>query len=127
MKTVEVELDGRTFAVEELRSRANREWRGRLEGHFGDLAEALEGAGGLDVADGQALGGLVRTVMGKALGSVELITELVVAYAPQLAPVVDEAYDSEIVEAFVGVLGLAYPFGSVIGKLRALGDQLPQT
>ncbi len=123
MRTVKVELGGQEFVVEELRSRANREWRGKLEGHFGDLAEVVEG----EIASGEALAQVIRTVSGKVVGSVELITELLVEYAPQLEGAMDEAYDSEIVGVFGAVLGLAFPFGSLIGRLRGLGDQLGQT
>lgn len=126
MRTVTVTLDGQEFVVEELRSRANAAWRGRLEEHFEELAAALEGVEG-DVTDGASVGRLVRTVGGKLLGSVELVTELVVEYAPELGEAVVEAYDSEVLEAFVGVLGLAYPFGGVVDRVRKIGGMLQQT
>ena len=47
------------------------------------------------------------------------VTGLLADYAPDLP--LEDAYDSEILEAFTEVLGLAYPFGSILGKLRAIG------
>ena len=127
MRTVEITLNGEKHTVQELRSRANREWRAKLEAHFSELADALENAPDTDLTDGSALAGLVRSVSGKLLRSVDILTELLVAYAPDLKPIIDDAYDSEILEAFTQVLGLAYPFGPMVNRLKAIGSQLAQT
>lgn len=125
MRTVTVVLDGKVFVVEELRSRDNGAWRKRLEEHFEELAEAVEGAPGVDVTDGKELGKLVRAVGGKLLRSVDLVRELVEAYDPALVGPMDEAFDSEILDAFAGVLSLAYPFGVVVERVRKFGAMLP--
>lgn len=124
MRTVKVALDGQSHTVQELRSKANREWRGRLEEHFDELAEALEGAPDTDLSDGEALGNLVRGLSGKLIHSVDIIADLLVDYAPDLKPHLDDAYDSEILDAFTAVLGLAYPFGTMLGRLREIGSRL---
>jgi len=126
MQSVDVVLDGESYTIQEKRSRENREWRALLEGHFSELAAVLEDAPDVDVTDGQALARLVRNASGKLLRSVDILGELLVAYAPQVQDVVGEAYDSEILEAFTAVLGLAYPFGSVIGRIRQIGSRLDQ-
>ncbi len=126
MRTVKVTLNGQQVQVEELRRRENQAWRERLEAEFKDLAGALEGAGEIEITSGNALGGLVRAVAGKVVGSVDIIAGLLEAYAPQLKPLMDEAYDSEVLEAFTAVLGLAYPFGQMLDRLRAMGgSRLP--
>ena len=117
MQKVTVVLDEREYVIEEKRSRANRKWREQLEGAFAGLAGALEDAPETDVADGQALAGLVQRVSGTLLHSVETLTELVVAYAPELP--LDNAYDSEVLDAFTAILGLAYPFGSMVARVRS--------
>lgn len=127
MRTAKVTLNGQEHTIEECRSRDNRKWREKLEVHFSELAQMLEGVPDADITDGQALAGLVRSVSSKLLRSVDIITDLLVEYAPDLKPVIDEAYDSEILDAFTAVLGLAYPFGSLLSKLKELGSQLPQT
>lgn len=125
MRTVKVMLNGQTVQVEELRRRDNQAWRERLEAEFKDLAGALEGAGEIELTSGNALGGLVRAVAGKVVGSVDIIAGLLAAYAPQLEPLMDEAYDSEVLEAFTAVLGLAYPFGQMLDRLRAMAGSPP--
>jgi len=122
MRTVKVTLGGTTHTVQELRSRENAAWRQELESHFEDLAQLLDDAPGLDLTDGQALAGLVRSVSGKLLRSVDVIRELVLAYAPDLEGALDEAYDSEMLDAFTKILGLAYPFGSVLESLLKVAE-----
>lgn len=124
MRTVKVVLDGQTVTVQELRRRENQAWRERLEGEFGELADALEGAGELELT-GASMAGLVRAVAGKVVGSVDIIAGLLGAYAPELEGLMAEAYDSEIMEAFTQVLGLAYPFGALVERLRTFGGSTP--
>ncbi len=124
MKTVTITLDETEYQVEELRSRANAAWRAQLETHFEELAQALDGMGALELANGAALGGLVRTVSGKLLRSVTLVGDLVVAYAPQLEEAREEAYDSELLDAFTQILSLAYPFGVILERARQLISQV---
>ena len=119
-KTVTVTLDGKPYTITEKRSRDNAAWRVKLEGPFQDLAGLLESAPGTDLTDGQSLAGLVRSVSGMLLGSIETVTGLLAEYDPALP--LEDAYDSEKLEAFSAVLGLAYPFGSLLPRLRALGS-----
>jgi hypothetical protein len=116
-RMAKITLADTEYEVVELKSRQNRVWREKLEGHFQELATALENAPDMELNDTQALANLVRSVSGKLLGSVDIIVDLVAAYDPALGAAVDDAYDSEILDAFVSILGLAYPFGSTINRL----------
>jgi hypothetical protein len=128
MRTVTITLADTEYEVAELKSRQNRVWREKLEGHFQELADVLEDAPEMELSDSQSLAKLVRTVGGKLLKSVDLITELVISYDPRLEQSLDEAYDSEILDAFTSILGLAYPFGSTIQRLAAqIGSLSNQT
>ena len=124
-KSVTVTLDGKEYTITEKRSRDNAAWRKKLEGPFQDLAGLLESAPGADLTDGQSLANLVRSVSGMLLGSIDTVTQLLAEYDPAL-PLLD-AYDSEILEAFTEVLGLAYPFGSLLARVRQLGSQVNLT
>jgi len=126
-KTITVTLDDKEYKITELRSRPNAAWRKKLEGPFAELAQGLTQAPETDLTDMQALGHLVQRASGLLLGSIDLVKQLTIDYAPDLAGAIDNAYDSEILEVFTGILGLAYPFGSLIGKIRALGDQVKQS
>jgi hypothetical protein len=124
MRTVTVTLDGREYQVNELRSRANRAWREQLESQFTGLAAALQNAPKTNLADGAALAGVVQSVAGTLLHSVEILTDLVHAYAPQLP--LEDAFDSEVLDAFTAILGLAYPFGSVVERVMSGVSSLNQ-
>lgn len=66
---------------------------------------------------------LVADVLDQAL-------DLVVSYSPSLMAdrdyILTEVYDSQIVDALVEVLQLAYPFGSLVSQLEKMG-RLPGT
>lgn len=115
MRTTTVVLDGVEYVLQEKRARENRAWRGELEGHFSDVAAVLDN----DVDTGSGLASVVRVISGKVLGMVDVVVDLVRSYAPELP--LDEAYESEIIEVFWGVLGLAYPFGFEALTKRILG------
>lgn len=120
MKTATIEINGEEHTIQELRSRNNAAWRQSLQAHFDEIASLLEA----DVADGQALADVVRSVSGKLVKSVDLVRDLVARYAPDLP--LDEAYDSEVIEAFAAVLALAYPFGGALERLIRSAGSLKQ-
>jgi hypothetical protein len=128
MLEVTVTLNGREYTVEELRRAESRRWRSLLEEHVADVVGCVDG----EVVTGDDLVQVLSTLSGKVLGSVDIIADLVVSYAPGLADPMENAYDSEVLAAFKDILGLAYPFGisGLMGQLRALvgrGDKAPTT
>lgn len=120
MKTATIEIDGDEYTVQELRSRDNAAWREKLQVHFDEIADVLEA----ELADGRVLADVVRSVSGKLVQSVDIVRKLVADYAPDLP--LDEAYDSEVIEAFTAVLGLAYPFGAAVERLIRRAGSLQQ-
>lgn len=126
MRTVKVALNGQTYTVEELRSRANAAWRAELQAVFNEVAGALQNAPALELNDNQAVGNLVLLLSQRVIGAVDLVRRLVEEYAPHLP--IDDAYDSEIMAAFVAILGLAYPFGEAVQAITArVGSLRPPT
>lgn len=67
----------------------------------------------------------MRSVASKVVDSVDILAGLVTDYVPALKPLLDEAYDSEVLEAFTAVLGLAYPSGQLLERIKALGGSRP--
>ncbi|MDD5059305.1 MAG: hypothetical protein PHQ60_15720 [Sideroxydans sp.] len=116
-KVVTVTLAGTEYTVTELPSQRNAEWRRLVD-------EALKGISGVL---GKSLAvdnlqGALDAARGLLLESGDTILRLLCAYAEDIAEdrerIEAEAYDSELTEALVEVLSLAYPFGSL---LRAAG------
>jgi len=133
MRSVDIELGGKTYTVRELPSRKSKAWRGELEtplrGLLGSTSELLGAKLSTD-----AILPLLGAATDTALGSIDTIFDLVCRYSPDIDKdrerILDEAYDSEITDAFREVLGLAYPFGRlgqmVTGLIR-LGSKQPAT
>lgn len=123
-RTVKVAIAGREYEVPELRSRANEAWRKRLQEPFGALVRRLEGAGETDITSPRQIAALVQETAGTLLESPDTLRELLFAYAPALEQdrerILEEAYDSELLGAFVEVLKLAFPFGGMIEKVAGL-------
>lgn len=122
MKTANLTLGGVEYEISERRARENAAWRKKLLGPFGDIANTLSGLSSQQMT-AESISGVINTFRDTIVGSVDLITDLVIDYSPVLLAskkqIMAEAYDSEIVEAFGEVLKLAYPFGPlVVGLIR---------
>jgi hypothetical protein len=137
-KSIEVKLAGASYTINELPSRKNMKWRESLRNEFGELVDVLAKAPGVEVdsAAGMAqIGELVRVLVGQVVGSVDVLRDHLFAYSPELQKKRDEleenGFDSEFIEAFVGVLRLAFPFGSLVdlatAAVKKAGQQTSRT
>lgn len=130
MKTAKVTLAGKLYTVTELPRRKSAAWRERLAESMTGLVQLLEAApaamGAANAANMRGLLPAATLATQQVLGSIDTAYELLLEYAPELARdkerLDDEAYDSEIVEAFMAILGLAYPFGAAAGRILALSS-----
>jgi len=124
VRTVDVTLGGRKYTITELPSRQNAEWRQQLAEPFGELASLLESAMDLELS-GPNVARIIRSVSSVFIESADTLVELLFSYSPELekdrAYIQDHAYDSEIMTAFLEVLKLAYPFGSLVERIGSLG------
>lgn len=116
MKSVTVTLGGESYTIHELKARPNAEWRKRLQELLAEVTSLLENAPKLELTT-ESIVGLIQSAQRLVLSSPDRLRELLLAYAPELAAQQDrieaEAYDSELLTAFVEVLKLAFPFGSL--------------
>lgn len=120
-KVVTVSLAGQEYVVTELPSRRNAEWRRLVD-------EALQGLTGV-LGESLALNNLQRALdaaRALLLESGGTVIRLLCAYAEEIEAdrerIEAEAYDSELTEALVEVLSLAYPFGSLL-RLAGIGSR----
>lgn len=124
MKSVIVTLDGKEYTVNEKRHRDNSAWRKELEGPIKQLLGTVSDAQGTDITDIKGLIGAFDSVSSTLLGSIDIICDMLISYAPHLRSAVDEGFDSEILAAFKEVLSLAYPFGTLLKTIQALGAKV---
>ena len=127
-RSITLELAGKTYEVTELKSRDNAAWREQLAGPFRQLASTLSGLGSTELTPG-GIGAIVTSLTDQLLRSPDLLVGLILDYAPELKADAEtikaECYDSEILQAFTGILGLAYPFGPMLGKVASLVGSTP--
>ena len=138
MKSIVITLGDREYEIKELTTRKNAAWRVQLQEPFGNLVQMLQDAPTTELNNLRDVGSLVQSMSGLLLGSIDTVIGMVFAYSPVLAAdrdyIENEAFDSQLLEAFTGVLGLAYPISTWAGKaaglareLNAIGSQSPET
>lgn len=119
MNTQKITLNKTVHEIKELRSRANREWRKKLEQPFQELAGLLANAPNIELNATALpeLSDLLKILVGRVAGSIDIMVDLLMEYSPELKAIeetlLEECYDSELIEAFASVLKLAYPFGQL--------------
>jgi hypothetical protein len=130
MKTAKITIAGNEYTIKELSIRKSVEWRKRVATEWSELANALTTAGGTSLNDLSTIATAVQGVASKIFGSIEVVADLLFAYSPELAADRDrieaEGFESEIIDAFVEVLALAFPFsGKLRNLMREIGSQKP--
>lgn len=127
MQTIKISLGGREYELRPLPIRKAREIREKFTESFEQIVDAINQLPNLALDDVHALGDIVTAVKDVLLGSVELVLEILFAYSPELAAdrerIEAEAYDEEAIAAFVEVVKLLYPFGSLANVLSGLGKR----
>ena len=130
MRSVTVKLGDNEYTIYELKARQNQIWRAKLKTRFDTLADVIGSAPATELSTA-GVSDLLRSVSGVVIDSIEDVREALFDYAPELSAdceyIEANAYDSEIMAAFVEVLTLAFPFGGMFRKVSALLDSGPST
>lgn len=130
-RSVTVVLGEREHTIHQLRRRESSGWRKALQAPVEELlgpVMTVLNAPDVELSDAEGLRNLGRAVVPFLTESVDRCADMLVAYAPNLREAVDEAYDDEIIAAFVEVLKLAFPFGGLRGMFSAgSGSATPRT
>lgn len=128
MKSIKVTLAGKPYTIKELPRKRNAAWRERFQSEFVEVATALSDAAGTDITSATNIAEMVRMLMGRINDAVERLLPLLAEYAPELAADIEKAqediFESEVIDAFLEVLALAYPFGRAVQTLRSISSGL---
>lgn len=131
-KNANVVLGEREFVIRELPTKPAEKWRQRLGEEVAPLLGLIQQAPEMMQVEvnAETLPGLIDKVKLLALNSLPAVRELVISYSQALeaerAWLEENACDSEFIDAFVEVLKLAFPFGSlapVLTRAMALGQK----
>lgn len=129
MQKETITLGDREYTLTELPLRKAREFRAALREPFGEVIAMLENGTSTQINDGKAVAHLIRSASNTVLQSVDTATDLLCLYSPEIAKdreyVEDNAVGSEVIDAFIVVIGLVFPFlakGRGAQISRALGS-----
>lgn len=134
MRSESITLAGQEYSVAELPMRANAAWRKQLEATLDEGLALLDASRALELK--KENWGDAVTIMRSAglllLRAPDSIADLVFAYAPTVAAdrerVLNEGYESELMDALLACLRLAYPFGKalrLVGQLATMSGSAP--
>lgn len=121
MRTTTVTLGGKPYEIQTLSIRAAREWRDKFQKPFQTIADALSGMDNIELTSGKSVSALLNVLQETLLRSPDMILDMLYAYSPAIASdkarIESEAFDDEVIAALIGVLKLAYPFGSLLSLI----------
>lgn len=117
-----VTLAGEEYTISCLPMAQNRRWRERLNEPLARVVEIFDANRDLEIERVSDLLDIIKLVSDVALGSVDLIVDLLFDYSPELRldreRIENNAYDEEALEAFKEVLALAFPLEMLIAVIR---------
>jgi hypothetical protein len=120
-----VTLAGKDYELKPLPIRKAREVRAQFSAPLAKVIEALKTAPKIELSDMQGIGSLLDAARVVMVDSMDICLETLYAYSPEIAAdkerIENEAYDEEALLAFVEVVKLLYPFGSLMSSLNGLG------
>ncbi len=124
MEQVKIHIAGEDRDVAELPRRKNAAWRERLQKELGPVMDFLETTESLDIQSVDQAVPILREALTGVNQGLDIALELIVNYMKADKPAADkireDAFDSEILEALIQILSLAYPFGSVRPAMEQL-------
>lgn len=124
MRTEHVTLAGREYEMEELPLRKNAAWRQMLNAELQQWAELMGQTQTIELTNLADVLPVLRRGSDMVLQSPERIADLVFAYSAEIAQdrerILENAFESELVDAFSACVRLAFPFG----RLTRLVTQL---
>ncbi len=122
-RIITVKLGDQEVQIEQLRTRQASEWRKQLQGParevIGQVSKLLNWSS-VDLSDAKALDDLASAAMPLLTDSLDTVRDLVAGYAPAVKAQLDDAYDDEIVSAFIAVVRLAFPFAEMMSAVRSM-------
>ena len=132
-RSTTIKLGDEDAELHQRRTRESSAWRKSLEAPardvIGRFTKIIDWQS-VDLANGEGVSALASAAIPLLTDSLDTIRELVAGYAPELTDRLDDAYDDEVIAAFVEVLRLAFPLtglAGTVGLLRNPGSAMPAT
>ncbi len=133
----EIAFSTKKFTIVPLPIRKSREWREKFIAQLDSILSIVDDVQGVstdDLTDGFSLDSLmpfIDKIKTFLLTSTDILLNLIYDFSPAIKKekdwIEDHATDPEVFTVFLEVLKMAYPFGSVLGNLRSIGQSVQQT
>jgi len=131
MDRVKVTLGGRDYEIEPLRYKKSQAWRRQLSEKIDGIANVFSTVIELEIDSAEDIALIVTEAKSVLLDSMEDVFDLLMEYSPDLKKdrefIEEQAYDQEIVDAFIEVVKLAFPFIEPLRKLSLIGLDTQKT
>jgi hypothetical protein len=124
-----VSIAGQDFEIKPLTIGKASAWRKRFQAELDPILKGLANAQGTDLSDFSAIAKIIEVVQGSVMGAVDTLFDMLCEWSPEVAAqrahIEANGLDSEVMAAFVEVIKVAYPFGSVVAALGLRGPKAP--
>lgn len=118
-----IRLGERDYEVAELTIRKGKAWRAKLREPLDEVVKLIPQMN-LELTDTEQVAEVVARVRDLLMDSVEIVTEIVIAYNEQLTAdreyIFDHAYPSQVMDALITLAGLAFPIGRVLDMVNRM-------
>ena len=125
-RRVDIRLGEKPYTVSQLRTRQSSGWRKEVVSKLGGIVQPLLTVldwKDVDTRDAEMVQALVGAISPVLLDTMDVVTECLLAYAPELREAVEQAYDDEMLHAFFEVLKLSVPFEEIGRLLSGSGSK----
>lgn len=121
MRTAKLSLGGKEYEVPQLAIKPARAWRAKFRAFVGGITDAMASFSDVKLDSVEDLGKAIPAIMGVALDKLDEVTELVLAYSPELerdrTRIEQNATDEEMIVAFMEVARLAFPLEQIVAAI----------
>jgi hypothetical protein len=126
--STKVLLGGVEYEISALTIKYSRAWRETFGSMLNPIISALAQFGGIDIENPENwrdLSNLLATVKDSIIMAPDLCADATFSYSAELSKergaIEESATDAEILDAFMQVMALAYPFGKLIRTVNRAG------
>lgn len=120
-RSKEVTFGKRTYQVEQLPMRQNRDWREQLGRPVTEIIGLVQNYDQIEINNAADIAALIAIAKDLLLGSMDTLLDALFAYSPKLSAdrerIETEAYDDEAMKALGVVVSLAYPLDQAVTGL----------
>jgi hypothetical protein len=115
-------LGGKEFEIAPANLRKSKAWRDRFATPILEKLESVGGIASIKLDDSNDLLKAIKSIGIMLLEGMDTVVDATIAYSDRLSTekewILDHATDQEAIDALITILGMAFPFGSILAKFQ---------